>query len=119
MATYSETSSGKKTKFAPVLAFIHEKAKKDQELKERELEVLEKKGNSCPDNVADLLLKQQQQYLEVMSEQHRTMHTMMATQHEQLTTALAHSQQQVTALVESQKQLVELVMVALGMQQRP
>ena len=32
MATYSETSSGKKTKLAPVLAFIHEKAKKDQEL---------------------------------------------------------------------------------------
>ena len=67
---------------------------------------------------ADLLLKQQQQFLDSMSQQHKEMHTLMTLQHENFMT-LTQSKQQITALVESQKQMHELLKLTLGMQQRP
>ena len=95
------------------------KHKKDRELKEREIIALESKSKSPDTTTADLLLKQQQQFLDSMSQQHKEMHTLMILQHENFMSALTQSQQQITALVESQRQMHELLKLTLGMQQRP
>ena len=116
---YAQKSTSKKTKLGPLVSFLQEKVEKDRELKEREIIALESKNKSPDTNTADLLMKQQQQFLDSMSQQHKEMHTLMTLQHENFMTALTQSQQQITALVESQRQMHELLKLTLGMQQRP
>ena len=86
-------------------------------MKERELSLLEK-NSKHPDATADLLVKQQKQYLDNMSQQSKELHALMAQQHDNFMQALTQQQQQITALVESQQKF-EIVLMALGMQQRP
>ena len=117
--TFAQKSTIKKTKLGSLVSFLQEKVEKDRELKEREIIALESKSKSPDTTTADLLLKQQQQFLDSMSQQHKEMHTLMILQHENFMSALTQSQQQITALVESQRQMHELLKLTLGMQQRP
>ena len=82
----------KEDQAGPLVSFLDEKVEKDRELKERKISALESKSKSPVTTTADLLMKQQQKFLDSMSQQHKEMQTLMTLQHEHFMTALTQSQ---------------------------
>ena len=62
-----------------MISFLKEKVKKERELKEREISAQESKCKSPDTTTADLLMNQQQQFLDGMSQHDKKMHTLIMT----------------------------------------